>query len=175
MARNDWRKPCWIRRNCNEAQRSLPEASETVLAACAAYVVDVAYRAAEGQGLPGVAEDPIGHSRTHRHPYTHAVTTVLTESHAPDHLLTYAVTLPEIGEVRGTRRVGALRVTGLSPARPAPDTVQITLTHDYTAQMETEFEIADYLVTGQRACSVRPPCATTRATWGASTSASTAR
>ena len=132
----------------NEAQRSLPEASETVLAACAAYVVGVAYRAAEGQGLAGVSEDPIGHSRTHTHPYTHAVTTVLTESHAPDHLLTYAVNLPEIGEVRGTRRIGALRVTGLSPARPAPDTVQITLTHDYTAQMETEFEIADYLVMG---------------------------
>ncbi len=132
----------------NEAQRSLPEASETVLAACAAYVVGVAYRAAEGQSLAGVTEDPIGHSRTHRHPYTHAVTTVLTESHAPDHLLTYAVTLPEIGEVRGTRRVGALRVTGLSPARPAPDTVQVSLTHDYTAQMETEFEIADYLLMG---------------------------
>lgn len=132
----------------NEAQRSLPEASETVLAACAAYVVGVAYRAAEGQGIGGVAEDPIGHSRTHNHPYTHAVTTVLTESHAPDHLLTYAVNLPEIGEVRGTRRIGGLRVTGLSPARPAPDIVQITLTHDYTAQMETEFEIADYLVMG---------------------------
>ena len=133
----------------HEAQRSLPEASETVLAACAAYVVNVAYRAAEGQGIAGVTEDPIGHSRTHRHPYTHAVTTVLTESHAPDHLLTYAVTIPEMGEVRGTRRVGALRVTGLSPARPAPDAVQITLTHDYTAQAETEFEIADYLVTGR--------------------------
>ncbi len=132
----------------NEAQRSLPEASETVLANCAAYVVGVAYRAAEGQGIGGVAEDPIGHSRTHNHPYTHAVTTVLTESHAPDHLLTYAVNLPEIGEVRGTRRIGSLRVTGLSPARPAADTVQITLTHDYTAQMETEFEIADYLVMG---------------------------
>jgi hypothetical protein len=133
----------------HEAQRGLPEASETVLAACAAYVVNVAYRAAEGQGVAGVMEDPIGHSRTHRHPYTHAVTTVLTESHAPDHLLTYAVTVPELGEVRGTRRVGSLRVTGLSPARPAPDTVQITLTHDYTAQAETEFEIADYLVTGR--------------------------
>ena len=132
----------------NEAQRSLPEASETVLANCAAYVVGVAYRAAESQGIGGVSEDPIGHSRTHNHPYTHAVTTVLTESHAPDHLLTYAVNLPEIGEVRGTRRIGSLRVTGLSPARPAPDTVQITLTHDYTAQMETEFEIADYLVMG---------------------------
>ena len=132
----------------HEGARGLPDAGETVLAACAAYVVNVAYRAAEGQGLAGVQEDPIGYSRTHRHPYTHAVTTVLTESHAPDHLLTYAVTVPELGEIRGTRRVGALRVTGLSPARPAPDTVQISLAHDYTAQAETEFEIADYLVMG---------------------------
>ena len=132
----------------NEAQRTLPEASEAALAACAAYVVNIAYHAAEGQGVPGVTDDPIGYCRTHRHPYTHAVTTVLTESHAPDHLMTYAVTIPEIGEVRGTRRVGAVRPSGMSPARPAPDTVQITLSHDYTAQAETEFEIADYLLTG---------------------------
>ncbi len=132
----------------HEGARGLPDASEIALAACAAYVVNVAYRAAEGQGLAGVQEDPIGYSRTHRHPYTHAVTTVLTESHAPDHLLTYAVTVPELGEIRGTRRVGALRVTGLSPARPAPDTVQISLAHEYSAQAASEFEIADYLVMG---------------------------
>ena len=132
----------------HEGARGLPDAGETVLAACAAYVVNVAYRAAEGQGIAGVQEDPVGYSRTHRHPYTHAVTTVLTESHSPDLLLTYAVTVPELGEIRGTRRVGALRVTGLSPARPAPDTVQISLTHDYSAQAETEFEIADYIVMG---------------------------
>lgn len=133
----------------HDAARSLPESTETVLAACAAYLVNVAYRAAEGQGLSGGAEDPVGYSRTHRHPYTHAVTTVLTEANSPEHLLTYAVNIPEVGEVRGTRRVGGLHVTGLSPARPAPDTVQITLTDGYTAQLETDFEIAEYLVTGQ--------------------------
>lgn len=131
------------------AARSLPNASETVLAACAAYLIQVAYRAAEGQGLTAGIEDPIGYSRTHRHPYTQAVTTVLTETHAPEHRLTYAVNIPDVGEVRGTRKVGGLRVTGLSPSRPAPDTAQITLPHGYTAQMETEFEIAEYLVTGQ--------------------------
>jgi hypothetical protein len=133
----------------HEAVRSLPDASETVLADCAIYMVNVAYRAAEGQGLSGGMEDPVGYSRTHRHPYTHAVTTVLTESNSPEHLLTYAVNIPEVGEVRGTRRVGGLHVAGLPPARPAPDTVQITLPHNYTAQLETEFEISEYLMTGQ--------------------------
>jgi hypothetical protein len=131
----------------HDAARSLPEASETVLAACATYLVSVAYRAAIGEGV--AAEDPIGHSRTHEHPYTHATVTVLTESHAPEHLLTYAVNLPDIGEVRGTRRVGPIHTAGLTPARPAIDTTQITLPHGYTAQLESEFEIADYLVIGQ--------------------------
>ncbi len=133
----------------HEAARSLPDASDTILAACAAYLINVAYRAAEGQGISSGAEDPIGYSRTHHHAYTHAVTTVLTEANSPEHLLTYAVNLPEVGEVRGTRRVGGLRVTGLSPARPAADTVQITLPYGYTAQLESELEIAEYLITGQ--------------------------
>jgi len=107
----------------------------------------VAYRAAAGEGV--TAEDPEGYSRTHEHPYTHATVTVLTEKHAPEHLLTYAVDLPDVGEVRGTRRVGAVHPAGLTPARPAIDTAQITLPHGYTAQLESEFEIADYLVTGQ--------------------------
>lgn len=133
----------------NEALRNLPDATEVALASCAAYVVNVAYRAAEGQGITGVMEDPLGFSRTQRHPYTQAVTRVLTEAHSPAHRLTYAVTVPDIADVRGTREVGPVRISGLSPARPAPDTVQITLPQDYTAQAETEFEIADYLVTGQ--------------------------
>lgn len=131
-----------------DAAHKMTEASEATLAACATYMIGVAFHAAEGHGLAGGLEDPVGFSRTHRHPYSHAVTTVLTESNAPEHLLTYAVMIPDVGEVRGTRRIGGLRMTGLSPARPAPDTAQITLSEGYTAQLESEFEIADYLVAG---------------------------
>ncbi len=133
----------------HDAARSLPEASETVLAACATYMINVAYRSAIGEGL--TEEDPIGYTRPHQHPYSHATAKVMTESHSPEHLLTYAVDLPEVGEVRGTRRVGALHTSGsvITPSRPALDTTQITLAYGYTAQMESEFEIADYRITGQ--------------------------
>lgn len=133
----------------NEAVRYLPHEPESALASCAAYLVNVSNRAAAGQGVTGILEDPVNFSRTQRHPYTNGVTTVRTESHSPDHCLTYALTLPEIADVRGTRNVGSVRLSGLSPARPAPDTVQIKLAPGYTVQAQTEFEIADYLVTGQ--------------------------
>ena len=132
-----------------DAAEKLPDASAQAVALCAAFFVDVAYQAAEGLGSASKAEDPAGYSRTHSHPYTNAVVTVLTEADGPEQLLTYAVTIPDVGEVRGTRRVGAMRISGLAPARPTPDTAQITLKDGYTAQIETEFEVADYLLLGK--------------------------
>jgi hypothetical protein len=132
-----------------DASGKMAEASETGLAACAAYLIHVAYRASEGLGAAAGADDPVGYSRTHTHPYTHAAATVLTEANAPEHLLTYAVTIPDVGEIRGTRRTGPLKMAGLSPARATPDTAQITLADGYTTQLESEFEVADYLVTGR--------------------------
>ena len=111
--------------------------------------MDVAFQAAEGLGSVNKAEDPTGASRTHTHPYTGAAVTVLTEAAGAEQLLTYAVTIPNTGEVRGTRRVGSMKISGLSPARPTPDVAQISLTNDYSAQIETEFEVADYLITGK--------------------------
>ena len=132
-----------------DAAEKLPTSTAQVLAACAAYIVDVAFQAAEGLGSVNKAEDPIGFSRTRAHPYTGAAVTVLTEATGTEQILTYAVTIPDAGEARGTRRVGGMKISGLSPARPTPDVAQISLKHDYTAQIETEFEVADYLLTGK--------------------------
>jgi hypothetical protein len=109
----------------------------------------VAYHSAEGLRARGGAEDAIGKSRTRVHPYTHVAATVLTEALTPEHVLTYAVTLPKAGEVRGTRRVGGLHISGLAPARPLRDTAQVALEEGYTAQLESELEIGEYLVTGR--------------------------
>lgn len=130
------------------AARTLPDSTECVLAACAAYAVNMAYRAAEGVGSAGGEEDPIGYSRTHTHPYSHVVATVLTEANAPEQLLTYAVTIPDVGDVRGTRRVGAVNA-GLPPTRPTPDAIQFSLADEYSAQFESEFEVGEYLVLGR--------------------------
>jgi hypothetical protein len=145
------------------ASRLLPDSTEKALSQCASYLVNVAYRAAEGLGVTSGPEDPVGYSRTHTHPYTGATATVLTEDRKRNTIsseegasetvksscLTYAVTLPETGEVRGTRTIGGVRPSGISLARPTPETVQISLKDGYTAQIETEFEVADSLVTGQ--------------------------
>lgn len=132
-----------------DATRDPATASEQRLAACAAYMLGVAYGAASGLFLTP-NEDPIGYSRSAVHPYTRAAATVLTEAHSPEQVLTYAVTVPDAGEVRGTRRVGAVHMAGLAPARPAPDVAQIAFEDGYTAQMETEFEVAEYLTVKTR-------------------------
>ncbi|HZT42015.1 MAG TPA: hypothetical protein VFA07_07485 [Chthonomonadaceae bacterium] len=132
-----------------EATQQMAETPERMLAACAAYLLDVAYHSSEGLRARGGAEDAIGKSRTRVHPYTHVAATVLTEALAPEHVLTYAVTIPEVGEVRGTRRVGGLHISGHAPARPLQDTAQVTLEEGYTAQLESELEIGEYLVTGR--------------------------
>jgi hypothetical protein len=144
-----------------DAARKLSDSKEAGLAACAAYLVNFAYRAAEGIGAASGVEDPIGYSRTHTHPFTNVTATVLTEERpasgsthlegAPEPrqiFLTYAVTIPEVGEVRGTRQMGGLQM-GLPPSRSVPDTLQITLPDGYTAQLESQFQVAESLVTGQ--------------------------
>ncbi|MCS6777353.1 MAG: hypothetical protein RMJ43_11590 [Chloroherpetonaceae bacterium] len=132
-----------------EGRHHLSDTPEKALAACASYLIHVAYRATEALGVSGKSEDPVGYSRTHTHPYTQVTATVLTEATTPDLKYTYAVQIPDVGEVRGTRTVGSLRMSGLSPVRPITDVVQITLAEGYTAQIETEFEAADFLVTGR--------------------------
>ncbi len=126
----------------------LAETTEKALAACASYLVGVAYHAAQGVGTAGPAEDPVGYSRRHEHPYSHASATVLTEANSPEQILTYSVTIPDLGDVRGTRRIGGMRISGLAPARPANDTVQVSLADGYTAQLESEFEVGEYLYIG---------------------------
>lgn len=131
-----------------DAADRLQEQPENVLAACANYIIGVSSRASEGLGVASGPNDPVGFSRTKTHPYTQAVATVLTESHAPEQILTYAVNIPGVGEVRGTRHIGSLRFNGLWPAYPTPDTAQVTLAENYTAQVETEFELTDAMVPG---------------------------
>jgi hypothetical protein len=131
------------------AAGKLPDVTASVLGTCAIYAVNVAFRAAEGVGTLGSGEDPVGEVRTATHPYTGASVTVLTESNSPDHLLTYSVTIPDVGQVSGTRRIGATKVASVPPARPEADTIQITLKEDYVALIETEFQIAEYVFTGK--------------------------
>ncbi|HEV2471727.1 MAG TPA: hypothetical protein VGS41_03620 [Chthonomonadales bacterium] len=123
--------------------------NETTLAACAAYLIEAAFHAGEGLGVASAKEDPVGRTRTQRHPFTNASVTVFTEAESPERAITYSVTIPGAGEVRGSKRIGSLRMSGIAPARPTPDTLLFNLENGYSAQGESEFEVAEYLVTGK--------------------------
>lgn len=132
------------------AAGNLPDASHLALADCAAYLLNVALRAASGVGIARAEDDPIGYSRTQTHSFTGTTATVRTESAAPDRLINYAVTIPEIGEVRGIRRIGPLQMAGFVPAHATPDTVQIVLANGgYTAQIEADLHTAENMVVGK--------------------------
>jgi hypothetical protein len=127
----------------------LPDASHLALAECGGYLLNVALRAAPGVGIARGDDDPIGSSRTQTHSFTGTTATVRTEAAAPDRTINYAVTIPDIGEVRGIRRVGALQMEGFVPAHATPDTVQIVLTDGYTAQIETDLHTAENMIVGK--------------------------
>jgi hypothetical protein len=132
-----------------KAARSLPDTPETALAECVAYLVGVAYQAAEGLGKASGPDDPVGATHSQTHSYSGATSLVLTEASRPESIHTYTVNVPDVAQVRGTRRIQSIRLAGLNPVRPTPEAVQITLKADYTAQLESSLEATDYLVTGK--------------------------
>ena len=127
----------------------LPDASHLALSECAGYLLGVALRAASGVGVARGDDDPIGFSRTQTHNFTGATATVRTEAAAPDRTINYAVVVPDVGEVRGIRRIGALEMTGFVPAHATPDTVQIVLANGYTAQIEADLHTAENMIVGR--------------------------
>ena len=131
------------------AVEHLPDASHLALADCGGYLLNVALRAAAGVGIGRGDDDPIGSSRTQTHSFTGTSATVRTEAAAPDRTINYAVTIPEVGEVRGIRRIGVLQMEGFIPAHSTPDTVQIVLTSGYTAQIEASLFTAENMVVGK--------------------------
>lgn len=131
-----------------DASRNLAGSSESALASCASYFLGVSYRAAEGLGMAKGQYDPVGFNRTKAHSFTLAHAAVITEAHAPRHILTYSVIVPEVGEMHGTRTIGSLQIEGIFPAYSSPDTAQITLLNGYTAQLETDFRSTDSFLSG---------------------------
>lgn len=118
------------------------------LAGCVNYLLAVAQRSAGGYGFATGANDPEGYSRSQTHRYTQATAQVVTESHAPNHALTYSVTIPEAGSVRGTRSHATLQMNGILPVYPITETVQITFNDGYVAQAESDMKMTEGFLTG---------------------------
>ncbi len=131
-----------------DADKHATERPADALASCVAYFVQSAYHASSGIGIAGRTEDPMGYERVKIHPFTNATAMVLTEATESEHILTYTLTLPGKAEVRGTRRVGAERLDGVKPLRSTPERMEIAI-GDYSAQLESEFEVGDFIVFGK--------------------------
>jgi len=133
----------------SDALGRLPDSSAQALAACAAYISDAAYFSARGMGLGTGTDDPIGSSRTHTHSYSGAAATVRTEAVSPERVLTYAVDIPTVGEIRGSRHIGPLKLHNYLPARSTPDIAQITLGNSYSSQVVTDFYTVERILAGR--------------------------
>ena len=131
-----------------DAAEKLPDASAQAVALCAAFFVMLHIRRRKGLARQAKRKTPPDTADTFA-PIYQCCCDRTDGSGRPGAAAHLRGDDSRVGEVPGTRRVGAMRISGLAPARPTPDTAQITLKDGYTAQIETEFEVADYLLLGK--------------------------
>jgi hypothetical protein len=122
-----------------EAAKYTDAESEAALAACAAYLINMAHQAAAGiTGPPTV--DAIGFERKVTHERTGAFTTVITTAHDPEARWQFEVTVPGVARVSGSRRLKSSRFTGPKVHMQTPDTVSIRFDNGYFASIESDLE-----------------------------------
>jgi hypothetical protein len=128
-----------------EASRYSEGESEAALAACAAYLVNVAHQAAAGISGPP-ALDPVGFERTVRSENTTGVVIVTTTAHEPESRWQFEVTVPGVVRVTGSRRLTSSRFAGPRVTMSTPDTVSMRFDNGYAARIESDLEFASNLL-----------------------------
>lgn len=134
-----------------EAARYSAGESEAALAACAAYLINVAHQAAEGiSGPPAV--DTIGFERKVSSERSNVTASVITTAHEPESRWQFEVEIPGVARVSGSRRLTSAKFTGTKVHMRTPDTVSIRFDNGYTASIESDLEFTSNLlqVIGQR-------------------------
>ncbi len=119
--------------------------SEAALAACSAYLVNVAHQAAVGISGPP-ALDPVGFERTVRSDDSTATAIVTTTAHEPESRWQFEVTVPAVVRVTGSRRLTSSRFSGPRVKMSTPDTVSIRFENGYSARIESDLEFASNLL-----------------------------
>ena len=119
--------------------------SEAALAACSAYLVNVAHQAAAGISGPP-ALDPVGFERIVRCEESAATAVVTTTAHEPESRWQFEVTIPEVARVTGSRRLTSSRFSGPRVRMNTPDTVSIRFDNGYSARIESDLEFASNLI-----------------------------
>lgn len=128
-----------------EALRYSEAEPEAALAACAAYLLNTTYLAAEGiTAVPAV--DPVGFERVAASPVHHGTARVTTTAHDPEMRWRFDVEVPGVGRVTGSRRLHPERFKGLQQRMRSPDTLSVHLQNGYAANLESDLEFSNSLL-----------------------------
>jgi hypothetical protein len=118
---------------------------EAALAACAAYLLNTTYLAADGiTAIP--TADPVGFQRTATSPRGRATVRVTTTAHEPEMRWQFELEILGVGRVTGSRRLLSSRFTGLHNRMRSPDTLSVRLENGYAANLESDLEFTNSLV-----------------------------
>jgi len=134
-----------------KAARYTAAESEAALAACAAYLINMAHQAAAGiSGPPTI--DAIGFERKIRSEKSGATATIITTAHEPEARWQFDVEVPGIARISGSRRLKSSRFSGPKVHMQTPDTISIRFENGYFASIESDMEFSGNLlaVTGPR-------------------------
>jgi hypothetical protein len=129
----------------DEASRYTAAESEAALAACAAYLINMAHQASAGiTGPPAI--DPIGFERKVKADSGAATATITTTAHEPEARWQFEVEAPGVGRISGSRRLKSSRFAGPKVHMSTPDTVSIRLDNGYVANVESDMEFSGNLL-----------------------------
>jgi len=128
-----------------EAARYSEADTETALAACVVYLINVAHESAAGISGPP-AMDPIGYERRATSSDNRATAMVTTTAHEPEARWQFEVSVPGVVRVSGSRRLAASRFSGPRIRMSTPDTVSVRFDNGYTAHIESDMEFSSNLL-----------------------------
>ena len=122
-----------------EAAKYGAEESEAALAACAAYLINLAHQSASGiTGPPAI--DSVGFERKIVNDRNNATASIITTAHDPEARWQFDVDIPGTARVSGSRRLKSSRFAGTKVHMQTPDTVSIRFDNGYVANLESDLE-----------------------------------
>jgi hypothetical protein len=127
-----------------EASRYSAAESESALAACAAYLINMAHQAAAGITAPPTI-DPVGYERKVTGDRS-STASVITTAHEPESRWQFEADIPGIARISGSRRLKSSRFKGPKVHMQTPDTVSIRFQNGYTANIESDLEFDSSLL-----------------------------
>lgn len=132
------------RRLHDAAELAVPE-PESAMAACAAYLINVAHQSAAGMvAQPTI--DPMGFERKCKSDDGTVTSTVITTAHEPEARWQFEMEEAGLARVSGSRRLESARFTAPRISMRTPDTISIRFENGYTVHVESNLEFGANLI-----------------------------